>query len=306
MNAKLPFKELFNLHIATGYLPFIDFNYDYFEEVRGISFGDPLLAYNTIKSSGQIYAIPFVIAAEPMEKLSVGFGVNVLNGSIEYLERVESKNAQTAGVSAEYETKAELTNTPVLFQLGANYQVNERWGVAATYRSAYSLETENTYRFLQLPDKLFSENTLDYPGRIGIGTNYRFENILAAQIFVDYYYEFWSDFKDNLNPQLSFEDTYTINMGIEHIFFDGLPFRVGFSYGTLREGRDFSKSVISAGSGFTFESVTFNLAAGFSSLEFFQDDIYDNANYGLETRDDPDRVRWSELFGRLDISFYLQ
>ncbi len=326
-------EELMDLRISTGYIPFMDFNYDYYEEVRSSGFGDELLAYNIIGNSGELSAIPLNIAFKPMEQLSVGGGVSLLTGDVNYSERIlvkekfstpELLKARKLGLELGIEnilngvatipnldssTAIRINHTfdkmPVVINLGTSFALNERLTLAATYRLPFSIKTNATFNQVTVDTAFaFSKNrTVDYPARLGLGLDYRFENVLAAQLMVDYYYEFWSDFKDSWNSNLSFEDTYNFRVGIEHVFFNDVPFRAGLSHGTLREDRSLTQTTFSLGTGFIFKNVSVDFAGGYANNQYTQDDIYDNANYGEQTRVEPDEVNWTQFFGRVDLSY---
>ena len=133
--------------------------------------------------------------------------------------------------------------------------------------------------------------------------DYRFQNILTARIFLDFIYTYWENFEDNWDESLNFDNTYNVRAGVEHIFFNKVPFRVGFNYTTLRESKNYSKTLLAIGSGFYLDQIRFDLAAGVSSLQYFQRDLYENANYGLESSTDADRVKWNEFYARIDLNY---
>jgi Outer membrane protein transport protein (OMPP1/FadL/TodX) len=298
-------EELMDLRISTGYIPFMDFNYDYYEEVRSSGFGDELLAYNIIGNSGELSAIPLNIAFKPMEQLSVGGGVSLLTGDVNYSERILAKSSRVSDQAMSLKIENVLDGTPTVINLGSSFAVNERLILAATYRLPFSVKTNAKFDQTTV-DTAFTfstKRTVDYPARLGFGLDYRFENVLAAQLMVDYYYEFWSEFKDSWNSNLSFEDTYNFRVGIEHVFFNDVPFRAGLSHGTLREDRSLTQTTFSLGTGFIFKNVSVDFAAGYANNQYTQDDMYDNANYGEQTRVEPDEVNWTQFFGRVDLSY---
>ncbi len=296
---------LMDLHISTGYIPFTDFNYDYFEEVRSSGYGDELLAYNIIENEGELSAIRFNLAIRPMEHLSIGIGVNLLLGDVVYNERIVPKSIDLADVERSIKIDNELDGSPIVTNFGSSFIVNERLTIAATYRLPFTIKTKAklTQTTVDTSISLSSNREVDYPARVGFGLDYRFENILAAQIMIDYYYEFWSDFEDSWSDNLNFEDTYNFRVGIEHLFFDDIPFRAGFSFGTLREDKSLTETILSLGTGFNFKGVQFDFAAGYSNYKFTQNDLYDNGDYGETTRTDSDRVNWTQIFARIDFSY---
>lgn len=308
------FTDLMNLHISTGFMPFMDFNYDYFEEVRSTGFDDGLLAYNIIENEGMLSLVPLNIALQPLENLSVGVGVGLLTGDVTYYEHIESKNLALSEIDTTINVNNELDGNPVLLSAGFNYQVNERLTLGATFRSAYTVKTKASLKYGAVTDTTGLGRSVDYPERIGVGFDYRFENILAARLMVDYYYEFWSDFKDSWNEDINFDDTYNIRVGVEHIFFDDIPFRAGFNYGTMREDKSLTRTVLSVGSGYVFKGVKIDFAGGFAQNEYYQKDMYSDNLFALEIRQQPvfpfqtgnsdtDRVAWTEYFVRVDLSY---
>ena len=96
-------------------------------------------------------------------------------------------------------------------------------------------------------------------------------------------------------------------MGIEHIFFDKLPFRVGFNYQPLKENRRYTRSVLTLGVGLLFENFEIDLSGGMESLTTNQSDMFDDGNYPpLESRvDDTDRVQSNYLYGMIEFRYGL-
>ncbi|KAA3614773.1 MAG: hypothetical protein D8M58_09955 [Calditrichaeota bacterium] len=296
--------DFMNLHISTGFVPFMDFDYDYFEEVRSPGFGDELIAYNIIENGGQLSAIPINIAVQPIEGLSVGLGVSFLVGDVNYSERIVSKSTSFKGDSL-INVDNTLDGMPNIITAGVSYQIDERLTVGSSYRFPYTVKTDVSLATNTLKGK--TSNEAKYPARIGAGVDYRFENILAAQIMVDYYYEFWSDFENDLFAN-SFDDTYNLRVGVEHIFFDNVPFRAGLSFGTLREDKSLTQTTFTLGTGFVFKNVRADIAFGYSNNQYFQKDLFSDDLYGISIRNeeldaDTDRVSWTQVFGRIDFSY---
>jgi long-subunit fatty acid transport protein len=178
-------------------------------------------------------------------------------------------------------------------------KIGERLGLATSTQLGYAVQfTHDTVSAGSM-----GIQKLDFPLQQSIGLDYRFQNILEARIFFDFVYTFWEDFKDNWNPALAYDNTINFRGGVEHIFFNKVPFRVGFDYRTLRESKNYSQTLVSIGSGFYLDKVRIDLAAGLSGLNYFQKDLYDNANYGLLTSTEADRVNWSELYARIDLNY---
>lgn len=313
ISSRLPFKSLMGLSIATGFIPFQSFDYDYLEEVRSNDYGDALLAYNHLTSKGVLNAVPFDIAFTPFNgkligkqvTLAIGAGIKVLTGSVELNEKIEVKRAELLDTARELTYEREIDNVPIIPQVGIQIKYGDRFSAASSLRFPYDLEFKNkVYLANTLADtSMIVDQKLSYPMRLSFGTEYRFQNILEARIFTDFIYTFWEDFEDDQKEDVSFDDTYNIRAGIEHIFFNKVPFRVGFDYGILRESKDYSQALLSAGTGLIVNNVKVDMAVGISSLTYKQQDMYPNENYGYENATDADQVKWNHLYARIDVNY---
>ena len=313
LTSRLPFDNLLGLSIATGFVPFQSFDYDYLEEVRSDYYGDALLAYNQISSDGVLNAIPFNIAFKPVDKLlsdskisiAIGAGVKILTGSINQLKKVETKTASLSGLDYENKNKRDLDNLPVIPSAGIRIKIGDRFSLGSALRLPYDIKFINKiYEINALKDTAYTvDQKLSYPMKLSLGTEYRFQNILEARIFTDFIYTFWENFKDSETEDLNFDNTYNVRAGIEHIFFNKVPFRVGFDYGTLRESKNYSRAVLSAGTGIIMNNLQLDMAVGISSLVYRQADMFDNADYGMDSVTDADRVRWNQLYVRIDVNY---
>lgn len=290
--------------LAAGFQPFKDFRYDYAEEVRDpVDKSDKLLGYNSIKQEGILNEIPLVFALQPGKDLSLGIKAGFLSGSLDSTMAIEPKAAEHLEQARREHLTKELKNLPVLFALGIHYQLTERLALAGTVRSPYSVQFTNQFSTAGSDSSTAKyDRKLQYPFALSAGMEYRFQNILAARINLDFKYEAWSRFKDSRSERVFF-DTYTINTGIEHIFFDKVPLRAGLLFSTLPFSEDFSRTVITIGTGFEQDNLTVDLAGGVSSFKYYQEDIFPDSIYNLDDRSDTDRVQLTRFFVRLSLNY---
>lgn len=309
IGSRLPFLRSLNLSVSTGYIPFADFNYDYLEEVRSTGFGDALLAYNLFNSSGTLYAIPLNLGMTAYRgrifeydlSLSLGLGLHAVVGSLAQNWRIRVKDPSLEHLAYDIRVKRSLQNVPLRPGLGMQVQLGERLHLAGSYRHGYEIKFSQDTAVTSLP--LDRDQVLSYPSQYNLGMSYRFQNILAARLYLDWSYTNWADFKDNWNENLSFENTMTVRAGVEHIFFNQVPFRVGFNYSTLRESNNYSQAMLALGTGLHLAQIRLDVAAGISSLRYFQQDLYDNAHYGQISSTEADRVKWNQFYGRIDLNY---
>lgn len=299
----LSYKLLQNFSVAAAHLPFKDMRYDYQEEVRDpVDRSDKLLGYNSVVQSGLFYQTSIALAYQPFKDWSIGLQLGLLSGEIDSTMNIDPIPASMQPVAEQQKRSRTLDGTPLLTSLGLHYQHDNRLSLGLNVRLPYEIKMKQLRSSSEDSLSYSTNQTLSYPARVGAGLNYRFENILAANISFDLVYDFWSSFKDNLNPT-DYNDTYTLHTGVEHLFFDRVPLRVGFLFGTLRESRDFSRTVLSIGSGFEIQNVQLNLAGGISSQEYYQSDYFADSIYGIGDRSDSDRVKTSQYFVRVDLNY---
>ena len=205
----------------------------------------------------------------------------------------------------ENKNKRDLDNLPVIPSAGIRIKIGDRFSFGSALRLPYDIKFINKiYETNALKDTAYTvDQKLSYPMKLSLGTEYRFQNILEARIFTDFIYTFWENFKDSETEDLNFDNTYDVRAGIEHIFFNKVPFRVGFDYGTLRESKNYSRAVLSAGTGIIMNNLQLDMAVGISSLVYRQADMFDNADYGMDSVTDADRVRWNQLYVRIDVNY---
>jgi len=320
---------------------FLDYNYDYIEEVRSNDFGDYIFSYNTIHSDGNFRNFSASIAAKPIPNLTVGFSIGALKGEIDQKSGIDPQDNLLNSIRQTETNNIVLHYIPFHFILGAIYTVDERLSVGAVIKLPYTVDLKHEY-LLQSNDTLninriidrdtlFSKNLiastnqdynyesqnlteqkLEFPLSLGFGVEYRFKNILEARISADFEYTFWSDFKDDLRKHLNYNDTYAIRVGIEHIFFDKMPFRLGFNYQPLKENKQFTKTVITGGVGMIFDNFCIDFAGGFSSLNTNELDLFDDSLF--HTTNPPrnstlqqlpiDRVETNDFYGMFELKYY--
>ncbi len=300
----IPFPQLQGINVAAGVLPFSGFDYDYEEEVRDpADKSDRLLGYNTIKQQGAFTQIPLIVAYRALPGLYVAGQVSLVRGQIDASQIINPHVADFESIAMHQIHTKKLDKTPLVSTLGLRYRMDERLTVGASVRLPYSLSFKRSFTDV-LADTAAVESgqTLDYPLRFAAGLEYRFENILAAKINLDFVYDLWSQFKDNLKANTRFQDTYSFRVGVEHLFFDKVPLRAGFLYSTLRQSASFSRAVLTIGSGFTVRQVQINFGGGVSNMDYYQADMFPDSMWGLNDRSDSDRVKLTNYFLRADVT----
>ena len=295
--------------IAIAVNPFLDFNYDYVEEVRTTGFTDDILAYNKIQSEGVLQIISLNAAAKLIDELAVGVQVGLIIGEIDNSSTINPEDDGLEDIRSTLTNKISLESNPIKLNFGLFYQANEFLSLGSKVSLPYTLkfQHDSSIETVDTSGTFSSLQNIEYPLTLGFGLNYKFTNLLLARLNFDFEYTFWSDINDDLNPDLRFDDTYRIMVGVEHMLMDNVPFRLGFNYSPLRENKNITQTILTAGTGMLVDKFAIELSAGLSSLTYNQLDMYDNALYGEESRgeDALDRVETDSFYGMIEINYFL-
>ncbi|MFZ0390540.1 MAG: hypothetical protein WAN36_08765 [Calditrichia bacterium] len=304
---QLPGNVLPNLTLAAGSFTEIDQNYQYTEEVRQNIFGDSLLAYNRIQIDGSLRRYGIAVAAEMpnLPALSLGIQAGILDGSLDYDREIDWVRRDSSEIQAQ--TRRSLDNTPLVLSFGGIYRIHPRLSAGLSASLPYTVK--------YVDKEKGANEEIGYPMQLTAAMEYRPQQELKARLNVDFTYEFWSgvEYKSNLAGNISsadnFSDAFVLKAGIEHIFFNHLPFRVGMQYrNSFREVGNtakFSQTLLSAGTGFSSANWQVEVAGAFSSATYRWPDLFDDAQFGGDRSasliDDVDN---SFFFGRLTLSYY--
>lgn len=293
-----PRKPLFNHLIAVGAGLFTERNLDYRynEEVRENVFGDSLLARNQLSYQGTIrrFTVGAVLRIVPW--LNLGMQVGILRGNIVHDSTINFYRGDQNDVRVIQNWN--LQNTPVVFSVGTLIRVTPHLSLGSVVQLPY------TMRYQQFPDNALI--ALNFPLQFAIGMEYRARQELQTRLNIDFSYEFWSrtnSLRDDIPYLTLLQDSWAIKAGVEHIFFNKIPFRAGIQYRTSPRDRGTVQTAITAGTGFFGNGWQVDVAGGFSSLEYKYPDLFDDSLYGgNRVASTLDTVHELQFFGRISLS----
>ncbi len=279
---RLPFASLPQLTLGIGSFVEIDQNYKYDEEVRENIFGDSLLAYNHIYYDGGLRRYSFALAASMpfLPALSLGIQTGFFSGSLDYNAGITFVRGSRSDSLATAQYR--LDGTPFVISLGATYRVNERISGGLDITLPYTITYLTRYNAGQAV-----QEEIGYPLRINTGWEYRARQILQARLNIDFGYEFWSRSLKYYNPNnpvfnqpREYSDVYVFKVGVEHIFFNKVPFQVGMQYRNSFQHRGTTRTMLSAGTGFMGENWKVDVAGAVSKTQYRWPDLFDDTLYG--------------------------
>ena len=274
--------------LAVGVFNEVDQEYQYVEEVRENVFPDDPLAFNAIQFSGKLTRISGG-AAFQVNRLNLGVQAGVLTGNLDQRASVTFVDEKDENLSQS--TTRSKSNTPIVASLGATYMVTPHFHLGSHFRLPYTIE----YAVTAIAEEtVTTSESIKYPGQLTVGFEYRGQQSLKARLNADFTYEWWSNTEASLvgsnlisgnSTTTRLEDAIQIKAGIEHIFFNQVPFQVGIQYRTLFQERGNTRLMFTAGTGFRGKLWEVGLAGGISKNNYFYPDLFDDSIYGGDRSD---------------------
>jgi long-subunit fatty acid transport protein len=167
-------------------------------------------------------------------------------------------------------------------------------------------------------DSTFTVNkvTRQMPGELRFGLCLKPVNIIPTQLFFEVVYQDWknasTEYKFKSDADLStvpvdfyesaikYRDVVKFHCGIEHVFFSGVPFRLGFYHDPNPISADMDRNWFTAGTGYRFGNFNLEVSGAFTSNEYEYHDLFPITG---EERVEFDTVRESYLIGMLTLRY---
>ncbi len=139
--------------------------------------------------------------------------------------------------------------------LGLRAVVNERLEIGVAWESALLVKGEVLGTFVDATDTLSFNGmrSIEYPNIYRAGLTFRPRTDPLTVFTIEVEYKPWSELEDSSRPNpnnaQNFNDVTEVRVGLEHLFYNGMPLRFGFRHFDSYAERDASVSVFSAGVG---------------------------------------------------------
>jgi len=156
---------------------------------------------------------------------------------------------------------------------------------------------------------LISSVSRDYPGELRLGLALKAQNIIPTQIFFEFVNQNWEDLEflftsvtdEKTTEVFGFRNIWKISVGVEHIFFSGIPFRVGFFHDPNPIDAGMDRNWFSAGTGYQWDNLTLEISGAFANTEYQYGDLF--IPLTNEERVAYDTVREGYLVGMLTLKY---
>lgn len=289
------------LSIALGRSPFMDFRYDYEEEVRASLSSshynrDPLVGYHRISRDGRLW-MQSGGASLNMGILSTGITFSFLEEEAITNEKsvivIEPDDAMASDTTSILSGDPKLENLTPMVTVGAALDLTARLKIGASFRlqvefdllSAIEIpiaDEETLLPAFEWPDSIV-DLSYTVPEVISAGINYRPKNPIPTQISAEVHYTDWSEFSitysDSINESIKFpvnlRECFDFRVGLEHLVLSKIPFRFGFVYFQSPYGEEFDRTLFTAGTGFSiYDKLTIDVSGEFSMGQYSYPDLF--------------------------------
>lgn len=305
---RVPIDAVQSLVVSAASYSTYRFDYRYHEEVRdryssgGIQ--DRRLGENRIDVDGDLRSISLGAAARTHGPLAVGFGLNMLTGSWDYVRGVYYANADCTNYvdRIAYEpdgTLAELT-------LGATWELSPRVTLGAR-----ALLPTGDFKFTQdVRQDDYIENvesgvitsgsvTTTYPSHFAAGVWYRPQSEFRPILMLEGEIHTYSDVSD------AYDNTFEIRAGAEQEVVAGTPVRLGFVYAGAPEDENRATALFTAGIGFRLQKLAGDFAMEVGKMTTTSPDLFPQSLYGAANRTDNDKVETALFRGMITLRYTL-
>ncbi len=298
----------FGVGFAVSSLPYADFNYKYYEEIRNIDNPEPnKYAINTYEISSALNSFNISLGANFRKFAFLGYSAAMLSGEYDYVKEI-SLTPYGEGLSPSpdptfYEDMsitmkgmAHCLNAGINFKrFGVSFSYNTVGDLADSLTTISNGETEST-------TMKGDEFSLKYPSSLSLNAVYRPRAGLFSTIYVSYIRTYWSKFENTADPDYTgLYDTDDFNLAVEHIFDTGAVMRFGVFYKEYAAVEDLAEVGMTLGTGFRIgERINIDMGIRYAPLTYEAYDLFPDGAYsaflsGAEDRLSPDRVQQVKL-----------
>jgi hypothetical protein len=302
-------KKAFGISVGFGFAPAYDLRYDYFEEVRDRSTqsvpADRIIAQNYIEATGVIRALSLGLGKAVGDQVRIGVGLDYLYGDYELGARVLMMDR--SGETSDSYSASKLGG--VRLRLGGLVRLHRRVDVAATITGSSKLDADyamdlddGLLGFAGLKDVDGSSSKIRYPAAYAAGVAFRPRNELLTVIEGGVRYVTWSDYENGAFEDANLDDVFEWHIGIEHVFYNERPLRFGFLYRPSPRDKETSVAAVTAGSSVGVGGFEIGFAGKIGWRKYRHPDLFDDARYGAQTRDETDRVEENVFSATVSVS----
>jgi long-subunit fatty acid transport protein len=277
--------------ISVGLYDRYDADFDYEEEVRSTT-TDELEQFNRLSSDGRLRSLSFGYGREILPSIHLGLAAHRYFGTFTQVTEELPLSPVPGNLRFRGREQRELAGWG--YTVGAQFTGHERLDLGVSIEGPFTVSGNHTLRWYDGTSFLpvtgapaEGDYEIDYPTTVAFGFAYHPRNDLRTVFTAEARRRFWEKLDDGwaeaLAPgtDLGLRNTWDFRMGVEHLFYNGMPARFGFRFVENYADRDSDRVVFSTGTGYAFEAFRVDLTGQYTRQTSRQDFLFGSGASGV-------------------------
>lgn len=275
--------------LGAGIFTRFDPRYDYSSELRTTDFEDFIVSTLDLQEEGRLSSAQAGVAFRFLEgRLGVGVSANYYFGTYKSAKDsvVFDTGSQQQGVreidpDATLQQRLERDMSGWSLSVGLVGKLSDRLDLGVALETPPQLTQDAKFSTTGAgTDSTFADKgDLELPLRLQFGGIYHPRNSYRTTFAVDFIYMPWSKLNDGLfDTELI--DVWEVRFGLEHVFYNRLPGRIGWRYGESYALEEANRSTFTFGFGYLLDRFRFDLSGEVMKRDSRQQPIVSRAPQG--------------------------
>jgi hypothetical protein len=297
--------------LAIGLFDRYDTDYDYQEEIRSSDPNDPVRdrieQYNRFAADGRLRSVTLGYGREVLPSVSIGLAAHRYYGTLTTMREYLPVNDDP------YRYRLDRDLSGWGYSVGAHLRAYDRLELGVSVEGPFTVS--GAHRVFVDEGQGFVDSTssdlggdfeVKYPATVAFGFAYHPRNTLRTVFTAEARRRFWEKLDDEWrNAQdeaASLRNIWDFRMGVEHLFYNGMPARFGFRFVQNYDDRESDRTIFSAGTGYTFDMLRVDLTGQYTRQTSRQGFIFGNGASGVPNPPVRPKVEDSGLRFTLGVS----
>jgi hypothetical protein len=270
------------------------FGYTFEEELRSPSLSpspaerDQILEQRLYEVTGTLRNLSLGAAVDLNDVFSAGVAMHYAFGTRKQVESVRDKQIPLGQDDESYNYTTEYDLSGVNWTLGLRAKVSDRIEVGVAWETQLTADGTFKQDFLRAtPDTNIVpfdsyRGEFRYPNAYRAGLTFKPQTDPRTTFSLEVEYKPWSEMLDSQNRSeavgynnpIDLADVTDVRVGLEHMFYNGMPLRFGFRFIDAYADKEASTSVFSAGVGMPFGGGMISASLELSKLTNIQEHVF--------------------------------
>lgn len=250
--------------LAVGVYDRFNFDYNYYNEIRDpspfVDIRDQIVRTHSWDVEGRIRSASIGYGSQIYGPTHIGVSMHRYFGDLTNTRRIVAVKTASDGTQ-QLQLARDLNGWG--YSIGAQGTVNDHLDLAISWEGEFTVSgtaTATTFDTTTDTTTVASDESIRYPGTLDFGLTYRPRSVLRTTFTVEAVRRFWENLRDSVADKavaaggtpLNLRDTWDLRLGLEHIFYNQMPLRLGFRFVENYADPASDRSIFSAGIGYNF------------------------------------------------------